>query len=61
MYRSIGGFDMKVYIQPNGVTMVGKPKQIQLMLKHYMNHYDTIEEWVQAPSIRTKSHLRLIQ
>lgn len=52
---------MKVYIQPNGVTLVGKPKQIQLMLKHYMNHYDTIEEWIQAPSIRTKSHLRLIQ
>ncbi|WLR60361.1 Z-ring formation inhibitor MciZ [Guptibacillus hwajinpoensis] len=52
---------MKVYIQPNGVTMVGKPKQIQLMIRHYMNHYETIEEWIQAPAIRTKAHLRLIQ
>ncbi|MCA0990868.1 Z-ring formation inhibitor MciZ [Guptibacillus hwajinpoensis] len=52
---------MKVYIQPNGITMVGKPKQIQLMIRHYMNHYDTIEEWIHAPAVRTKSHLRLIQ
>ncbi|WP_270179136.1 Z-ring formation inhibitor MciZ [Alkalihalobacillus sp. CinArs1] len=52
---------MKIYIQSNGVTMVGKPKQIQLMIKHYMKHYDTIEEWIQAPPSKSKSHLKLIQ
>ncbi|MGC4376436.1 Z-ring formation inhibitor MciZ [Fictibacillus sp. Mic-4] len=37
---------MKIYLQPNGVTMVGKAWQIKWMLKQYMKQYQTVQEWI---------------
>ncbi|MDN4074644.1 MULTISPECIES: Z-ring formation inhibitor MciZ [Fictibacillus] len=37
---------MKVYIQQNGVTMVGKAWQIKYMLKQYMKQHSTVKEWI---------------
>jgi hypothetical protein len=37
---------MKVYLQPNGVTLVGKAWQVKYMLKKYMKEYRTVQEWI---------------
>ncbi|MGM7701765.1 Z-ring formation inhibitor MciZ [Pseudalkalibacillus sp. Hm43] len=39
---------MKVYLQPNSVTLVGKPWQIKYMLKKYMREYTTVQEWIEG-------------
>jgi hypothetical protein len=39
---------MKIYVKENGVTIVGKAWQVRAALKHYMRHFETIEEWSRA-------------
>ncbi len=39
---------MKVYLQPNSVTLVGKAWQIKYMLKKYMREYTTVQEWIEG-------------
>ncbi|WLD91906.1 Z-ring formation inhibitor MciZ [Alkalihalobacillus sp. AL-G] len=37
---------MKIYLQPNSVTLVGKAWQIKYMLRKYMNEYRTVQDWI---------------
>lgn len=41
---------MKVYVKPNGVTLVGKAWQINYLLKKYMKQFQTVEEWIASHS-----------
>ncbi len=38
---------MKIYIQGQSVTLVGKAWQIKYMLKKYMKKYTTVQEWLE--------------
>jgi nicotinate-nucleotide pyrophosphorylase len=51
---------MKVYVQENGITLVGKAWQVRYMLKKYSDQYETIQEWV-ADSRKTTPHLKLVK
>ncbi|OIJ10738.1 PadR family transcriptional regulator [Anaerobacillus alkalilacustris] len=37
---------MKIYVQEQRVTLVGKAWQINYMLKKYMKKYTTVQEWI---------------
>lgn len=39
---------MKVYLQPNSVTLVGKAWQVKYMLRKYMQEYTTVQEWIEG-------------
>ncbi|AFU14810.1 hypothetical protein MC28_3388 [Bacillus thuringiensis MC28] len=40
--------EMKVYILPNRITLVGKAWQIRHKLKQYGKEYTTVQEWLTA-------------
>jgi hypothetical protein len=37
---------MKIYVQENGVKMVGKVWEIKYMLNKYKQKYKTVQEWI---------------
>ncbi|QOY35965.1 Z-ring formation inhibitor MciZ [Anaerobacillus isosaccharinicus] len=39
---------MKIYVQEQKVTLVGKAWQINYMLKKYMKKYTTVQEWIDS-------------
>ncbi|MGP4082106.1 Z-ring formation inhibitor MciZ [Pseudalkalibacillus sp. R45] len=39
---------MKVYLQTNSVTLVGKAWQVRYLLKKYMQEYDTVQDWIEG-------------
>lgn len=43
-----GDDKMKVYVQEQQVTLVGKAWQIKYLLKKYMKQYKTVQEWIHA-------------
>ncbi|MFC0188381.1 Z-ring formation inhibitor MciZ [Fictibacillus aquaticus] len=51
---------MKVYIQPKGITLVGKSWQIKHMLKQYASRYHTVEEWISSSQPKSKPSLKVL-
>ncbi len=49
---------MKVYVQDQKVTLVGKAWQVKYMLKKYMKKYTTVQEWIdsQTPKASPITH-----
>ncbi|MGO4888306.1 Z-ring formation inhibitor MciZ [Anaerobacillus sp. MEB173] len=43
---------MKVYIQHQRVTVVGKGWQVRAIIKQYMKRYETVEEWIKKQDIK---------
>ncbi|MBY6035613.1 Z-ring formation inhibitor MciZ [Fictibacillus nanhaiensis] len=39
---------MKIYLQPKGITLVGKAWQIKYMLKNYMQKHELVQDWIDA-------------
>jgi Mother cell inhibitor of FtsZ len=39
---------MKIYLQPKGITLVGKAWQIKYMLKNYMRQHELVKDWIDA-------------
>ncbi|WNB93647.1 Z-ring formation inhibitor MciZ [Bacillus sp. NEB1478] len=39
---------MKIYLQPKGITLVGKAWQIKYMLKSYMKQHELVSDWIHA-------------
>ena len=49
MDKHLRGVDtMKIYVQEQKVTLVGKAWQIKYMLKKYMKNYKTVQEWIDS-------------
>jgi hypothetical protein len=51
---------LKVYIQPKGITLVGKGWQIKHMLKQYASRYQTVEEWISSSQPKVKPSLKVL-
>ncbi|OOE10498.1 Z-ring formation inhibitor MciZ [Fictibacillus arsenicus] len=39
---------MKIYLQPKGITLVGKAWQIKYMLRNYMRQHELVQDWINA-------------
>ncbi|WP_261129252.1 Z-ring formation inhibitor MciZ [Bacillus sp. Marseille-Q3570] len=39
---------MKVYLETNSVTLVGKAWQVRYLLKKYMQEYETVQDWIEG-------------
>jgi hypothetical protein len=57
----LGGYIMRVYLQENKVTVVGKPWQIKHVLRKYMQEYNTVKEWIDAQKSTNKPRLTRIK
>lgn len=40
---------MKIYLLPNGITMVGKVWEIRAKLREYTKKYETIQQMLTSP------------
>jgi len=41
---------VKIYLQPKGITLVGKAWQIKYMLRNYMRQHELVQDWINAAS-----------
>jgi hypothetical protein len=57
----VGGIDVKVYLQENSVTVVGKPWQVKHILRKYMEEFDTVQEWVDSQKQTKRPTLKRIK